>query len=329
MHKGLYLAAAVILIGVAAVLACGCVTPGGQPETTPAPTPTKEPGNVYRFNETSNNGSFVVPLDAEIWLSLPGNPTTGYMWQLSTTPGIVIENESYLPDDPSGKLVGSGGTFLWVLKAVEPGTQVISGAYARPWESNVTDSTSFTLTLNVGEVLTPPGVPALYPVYTTAANGTTVQQTLGDEFNVRLEENPTTGYSWNMTSTAGLDLASDQYIPSQPSGTIVGAGGVHSYLYKAVMAGDQALHGEYRRPWVPAGTVTYVSLEGGFYGIVGDDGTNYLPLNLDKQYEQDGLRVAFEYEPVKDVATIQMWGEPVNLTFIEAVPVFDLSVQVS
>jgi hypothetical protein len=62
---------------------------------------------------------------------------------------------------------------------------------------------------------------------------------------------------------------------------------------------------------------------------VGDDGKNYLPLNLDSRYEQDGLRVAFEYEPVKDVATIQMWGEPVNLTFIEAIQVFDLSVHVT
>jgi len=132
-----------------------------------------------------------------------------------------------------------------------------------------------------------------------------------------------------MTSTDGLDLVSDQYIPSQTSGPMVGSGGVHSSFYKAVKTGDQGLHGEYRRPWVPVGTITYSNLEGGFFGIVGDDGKNYLPLNLDSTYKQDGLRVAFEYEPVKDVATIQMWGEPVNLTFIEAIRVFDLSVQVS
>jgi inhibitor of cysteine peptidase len=215
------------------------------------------------------------------------------------------------------------------MKAVMPGTQVVTGVYARPWESNLTDSTSFKLTLNVGEVLTPPGAPQRYPVYTLAANGTTVQETLGDEFNLRLEENPTTGYSWNMTSTDGLDLVSDQYIPSQTSGPMVGSGGVHSSFYNAVKTGDQGLHGEYRRPWVPVGTITYSNLEGGFFGIVGDDGKNYLPLNLDSTYKQDGLRVAFEYEPVKDVATIQMWGEPVNLTFIEAIRVFDLSVQVS
>jgi len=329
MNKNLSLTAAVIVMGVAVVLSCGCVSPWGPAEPSVTPTPAKEPENVYLFNETSNNGIFAVPLDAEIRLTLPGNPTTGYTWQLSTTPGIVIENESYRPDYPYGKMAGSGGTYHWVMKAVMPGTQVVTGVYARPWESNLTDSTSFKLTLNVGEVLTPPGAPPRYPVYTPAANGTTVQETLGDEFNLRLEENPTTGYSWSMTSTDGLDLVSDQYIPSQTSGPMVGSGGVHSSFYKAVKTGDQGLHGEYRRPWVPVGTITYSNLEGGFFGIVGDDGKNYLPLNLDSTYKQDGLRVAFEYEPVKDVATIQMWGEPVNLTFIEAIRVFDLSVQVS
>lgn len=329
MKKYLSLTTAVIVMGVAVVLVCGCISPGGWPGPSVTPTPAKEPENVYHFNETNNNGTFAVPLDAEIRLTLPGNPTTGYVWQLSTTPGIVIENESYRPDYPYGKMVGSGGMYVWVMKAVMPGTQVISGFYARPWESNLTDATSFTLTLNVGEVLTPPGAPPRYPVYTLAANGTTVQETLGEEFNVRLEENPTTGYSWNMTSTDGLDLVSDQYIPSQTSGPMAGAGGVHSFFYKAVKPGDQGLHGEYRRPWMPAGTITYITLEGGFYGIVGDDGKNYLPLNLDSRYKQDGLRVAFGYEPVKDVGTIQMWGDPVNLTFIDTIPVFDLSVQVT
>ncbi len=329
MKKSLHLSAALILIVMVAVFTCGCISPGREPGPIVSPTITPEPENVYSFNETSNNGTFTVPLDAEIRLTLPGNPTTGYSWQLSITPGIVIENESYRPDYPYGKLAGSGGTFLWIMKAVQPGNQVISGVYARPWESNLTDSTSFSLTLNVGEVLTPPGVPPRYPVYTETANGTTVQETLGDEFNVRLSENPTTGYSWNLTSTAGLERVSDQYLPSKTSGPMAGAGGVHSYFYKAVKPGDQGLHGEYRRPWVPAGTITSINLEGGSFGIVGDDGKDYLPLNLDKQYEQDGLRVAFEYEPVKDVATIQMWGETVNLTFIESIPVFDLSVQVT
>ncbi|MFH0914254.1 MAG: hypothetical protein V1849_03075 [Chloroflexota bacterium] len=64
------------------------------------------------------------------------------------------------------------------------------------------------------------------------------------------------------------------------------------------------------------GTVKFISLEGGFYGIVGDDGQNYDPLNLAKEFQQDGLRVRFEGRK-KDVATIRMWGTPVEITRIE------------
>jgi inhibitor of cysteine peptidase len=329
MRTSIQIMAGILLICMAAVFTCGCTSPVEQPEQTATPTPTQETGTVILFDQTNNNGTYPVPLDAEIWLKLPGNPTTGYSWQLVTTQGIVIENESYLPDDTTGTLAGSGGTFLWIMKAVQPGNQVISGVYSRPWESNLTGAETFTITLEVGEVLTPPGVPARYPVYTEEDSGSTVNENLGEEFNVRLAENPSTGYSWNMTSSDGLELIRDEYIPSSTPGMVVGSGGIHSFSYRAEGTGEQMLHGEYRRPWVPAGTITFVDLEGGFFGITGDDGTNYYPLNLDEQFRVDGLRVAFEFEPVKDAATIQMWGETVNLTFIEPITTFDLSVLVS
>ncbi|MDD4254614.1 MAG: hypothetical protein PHP59_04470 [Methanofollis sp.] len=64
------------------------------------------------------------------------------------------------------------------------------------------------------------------------------------------------------------------------------------------------------------GTVTYIDLEGGFYGIVAVDGTRYLPLDLDPAFEQDNLSVRFTVEKV-DVATIQQWGTPVKVISIE------------
>jgi len=329
MRKSIQITAGIILICMAAVFAGGCVSQVEQPEPIVTPTPTQEPGAVYLFDETNNNETYPVELDAELQLSLWGNPTTGYSWQLHITPGIVIVNESYLPDDTSKTMVGSGGTYQWTMKAVQPGTQVISGVYARPWESAVTNQTTFTLTLDVGEVLTPPGVLPRITVYTEADSGRMVNESLGNELNVRLAENPTTGYSWNISASEGLDMVREEFIPADTSGKIAGSGGIHSWYYKAIETGEQALHGEYRRPWVPAGTVTFVDLEGGFYGIIGDDGTRYYPLQMDEQYKIDGLRVAFDYEPVKDIATIQMWGDPVNLMFIEKITTFDLSVVVS
>ena len=329
MEKYTLVVAGIMLLCIAAVFACECTNPAEQPEPAITPTPTQSPGAVYMFDQTNNNETYPVGLDTEIQLRLPGNPTTGYSWQLDITPGIVILNESYLPDDKSGTLAGSGGTYAWTMRAVQPGNQVISGIYARPWESNRTNPVTFTLTFDVGEVLTPPGVPSPVNVYTEADSWQTVNESQGARFNVRLAENPTTGYGWNVTSSPGLELILAEYIPSYQSGQGVGSGGIHSFSFKAADSGIQALHGEYRRDWIVAGTIVFVDLEGGFYGIQGDDSKDYYPLVMDEQYRIDGLRVAFDYEPVKDMASIQMWGNPVNLTFIETIETFDLSVNVT
>lgn len=66
------------------------------------------------------------------------------------------------------------------------------------------------------------------------------------------------------------------------------------------------------------GTITFVDLEGGFYGIVADDGERYLPADLPAECRQDGLRVAFAVEPASETATIQQWGTPVEIVEIAA-----------
>ena len=62
-----------------------------------------------------------------------------------------------------------------------------------------------------------------------------------------------------------------------------------------------------------SGTVNYVDLEGGFYGIVADDGARYLPQNLPAEFAEDGLGVTFTAKVLEDVATIQQWGTPIEI----------------
>lgn len=172
---------------------------------------------------------------------------------------------------------------------------------------------------------TTPGMQIL--VFGQEDNGKNVTVSEGSDISLKLPENPTTGYSWNLSHSAGLALISDEYIP--PGSQLIGAGGSHEWVFHAAGKGDQAIHAEYRRPWVQAGAIAYQNLEGGFYGIVGDDGNKYLPLNLDAQYRQNGMRIAFEYKEAGDIATVQMWGIPVNITFIEETDTFGLAVKVT
>jgi inhibitor of cysteine peptidase len=90
-------------------------------------------------------------------------------------------------------------------------------------------------------------------VITENYNGKTIQITQGDSFCLRLKENPSTGYSWQLGLNKGLSLVSSEYYPPYPSNNaqrfIVGAAGFHSWKIKAVARGNQQVNGIYRRSW--------------------------------------------------------------------------------
>lgn len=65
------------------------------------------------------------------------------------------------------------------------------------------------------------------------------------------------------------------------------------------------------------GTVKFIDLEGGFYGIIDDRGERYDPVNLDKEFQVDGLRVRFEAKVRGDMASTHMWGTLVEIMKIE------------
>ena len=65
------------------------------------------------------------------------------------------------------------------------------------------------------------------------------------------------------------------------------------------------------------GTVVFLSFEGGFYGIKGDDGKNYDPTNLPQEFQKDGTRVRFEAKELPGRASVHMWGTIVELVTIQ------------
>ncbi|MBI2847772.1 MAG: hypothetical protein HYX83_01205 [Chloroflexi bacterium] len=67
------------------------------------------------------------------------------------------------------------------------------------------------------------------------------------------------------------------------------------------------------------GTLTFVDLEGGFHGILGDDGKKYDPINLSQEFHQDGLRVRFEGRLRTDLVSTHQWGTLIQITMIEKI----------
>lgn len=66
------------------------------------------------------------------------------------------------------------------------------------------------------------------------------------------------------------------------------------------------------------GTIRFLNISGGFWGIVGDDGKNYDPMGLAPSFQKEGLRVRFEAKPETDMMSSRMWGTIVTLIHIEA-----------
>jgi len=73
------------------------------------------------------------------------------------------------------------------------------------------------------------------------------------------------------------------------------------------------------------GTVHYLQMEGGFYGIITDKGEKLLPLNLDKQYLSPGAVIHFSGSYVKDMMTIQQWGTPFKIKEVKLIKAGDKS----
>ncbi len=65
------------------------------------------------------------------------------------------------------------------------------------------------------------------------------------------------------------------------------------------------------------GTISHIDLEGGFYGLIADDGQKYFPKNLAQEFKINGLHVRFQVKILSGVATIYMWGTPVEVISIE------------
>jgi inhibitor of cysteine peptidase len=89
-------------------------------------------------------------------------------------------------------------------------------------------------------------------------DGREIELPVGDELEVVLKENPTTGFRWEVESMAkpACALADDNFELGQ---TARGSGGIHRWRLKAKQKGEGKISLRYRRSWetkAPARTFT-------------------------------------------------------------------------
>jgi|SRR6056297_525511 len=67
------------------------------------------------------------------------------------------------------------------------------------------------------------------------------------------------------------------------------------------------------------GTVKYINIEGGFYGIITEDGLKLDPVNLPDEYKQDGMNIRVLVKKTASQVNFHMWGTVVEIKSIEQI----------
>jgi len=101
----------------------------------------------------ADGGSVELKRDQVLEVTLEGNQTTGYTWEIKTSGEPVVRSQGepvYTQDAAGGStVVGAGGTFTFTFVGAEPGTSTIDLAYQRPWENDTPPLETFTLEVTV------------------------------------------------------------------------------------------------------------------------------------------------------------------------------------
>ncbi|HRY75809.1 MAG TPA: protease inhibitor I42 family protein [Methanoregulaceae archaeon] len=121
----------------------------GPAATTPATGSTAATAKGLVVGNSSNGHLIFMKVGGMLTLKLAENPTTGYAWNLTTSNGLKVVSDTYVPSDTTGTLVGSGGTHVWEIQADQAGMQSIDAVYKRSWEPLAGNESTYTLAIDV------------------------------------------------------------------------------------------------------------------------------------------------------------------------------------
>jgi inhibitor of cysteine peptidase len=80
-------------------------------------------------------------------------------------------------------------------------------------------------------------------------NGKNISLKNGESFYLKLKENPSTGYSWQLNLSHGFSILSENYTQDPAPPGYVGVPGTHLWEIKAITQDSQQVKGIYKQPW--------------------------------------------------------------------------------
>ncbi|WP_405166130.1 protease inhibitor I42 family protein [Nocardia sp. NBC_01499] len=140
----------VLLLGLA-VAGCGKNDSSSDATSSAAPTSAQGPAAVTA-GQADNGQERQVAVGQSLVVTLPANPATGYLWQITELDANLLQAQGdpgYKPDPNVPVAPGSGGGTVWTFVGKAPGTTKLSMDYLRPWEQGVEPAQTYSLTIKV------------------------------------------------------------------------------------------------------------------------------------------------------------------------------------
>jgi inhibitor of cysteine peptidase len=196
--------------------------------------------------EEANGSTVTLSPGDDLTISLSGNPTTGYLWEVSGQLDAAVIKASGEPGfQKESGLIGAGGTQTNQFEAVAPGQLTLTMVYHRPWEKGTAPEKTFAVT-----VVVQTAQPAREISLTKKDDGAAVEMTAGEALHVSLAANPTTGFTWEAVPTPNAAVLAEQgEAEYKPESSLEGAPGVLTLTFKAVGPGQVKLALVDHQPW--------------------------------------------------------------------------------
>jgi inhibitor of cysteine peptidase len=113
-------------------------------------------GMSVNLTEESNGKEVAVNVGQNFIISLPENPTTGYVWRFvkvgnverNATPICSKMSDIFVPKHSTSSRVGTPGIHQWHFRADAPGAATLELQLVRPWDAG-SAKRSFVLHLRV------------------------------------------------------------------------------------------------------------------------------------------------------------------------------------